>query len=249
MRLGIISDIHSNLLALEACLTTLRGSGVDAIFDLGDTAFGSLEPRETLDLLLAEGIRSVRGNQDRVLAETPDSLLGDADLETVKNVLSSQHLEYLKSLPITLELDGVLLCHGTPSNDETCLLEKITPEGVSLEAEGVILDRLVGVKQPLILCGHSHISRTVWLEDGRLVVNPGSVGMPAYDHGLPYPHVMQSGSPHARCAVLTRSRRGWDVQHLSITYDWEAAAHKAFERGRPDRASWLRSGRAQLPGK
>lgn len=245
MRLGIISDIHSNLLALEACLTTLRGSGVDAIFDLGDTVFGSLEPRETLDLLLAEGIPSVRGNQDRVLIETPDSL-GNSDLESVKSVLSSTHLEYLWSLPITRELDGVLLCHGTPTNDETCLLERITPEGVWLEDDTAISTKLAGVRHSLILCGHSHVSRTAQLEDGRLIVNPGSVGMPAYDHDLPYPHVMQSGSPHARCAVLTRSRRGWDVQHLCVTYDWEAAARKALERGRLDRAAWLRTGRAQL---
>lgn len=247
MRLGIIGDIHGNLLALEACLTTLRGSGVDAIFDLGDIAFGSLEPRETLDLLLAEGIASVRGNQDRVLTETPVSLIGNPDLESVKGQLSSTHLEYLRSLPVTRELDGVLLCHGTLSDDETCLLEKITPEGVWLEDDTAISTKLAGVGCSLILCGHSHISRTVRLEDGRLVVNPGSVGMPAYDHDLPYPHVMQSGSPHARCAVLTRSRRGWDVQHLCMTYDWEAAARKALEHGRPDRAAWLCMGRAQLP--
>ena len=247
MRLGIISDIHSNLLALEASLGILKEMGVDAIYDLGDTVFGVLEPKEVLDLLRAENIPSVCGNMNRIVAQTPETLLGNATLELVKNSLSTAQVEYLAGFPKTLEVGEVLLCHGTPTSDETCLLERILATGVFLEEDAAIAAKLIGIKHKLILCGHSHISRTVLLSGGRLIVNPGSVGLPAYEHDQPIPHVMQSGSPHARCAVLTQSKHGWNVQHLLVTYDWETAARKAAQHGRPDHAGWLRTGRATQP--
>jgi putative phosphoesterase len=244
MRIGIISDIHSNLLAFEACLEALRANAVDAIYDLGDTVLGSLEPAETLDLLIAQGIPSVRGNTDRMLYDPPRDFADSPAFKEMQAALTTTHLEYLAGLPLTRELEGVLMVHGTPSSDETPLLERITPTGVFLEEEAVILEKLSGTNAGLVLCGHTHIARAVQLHDGRLVVNPGSVGMAAYVHDEPCLHVMQSGSPHARCAILTRRNSGWDVQHLAVVYDWNTAARKTLERGRPDRAQWLRTGRA-----
>ena len=53
-----------------------------------------------------------------------------------------------------------------------------------------------------MLCGHSHIARAVRLSDGRLIVNPGSVGSPGYRDIHPFPHVMEAGTPDARYAIL-----------------------------------------------
>jgi predicted phosphodiesterase len=101
------------------------------------------------------------------------------------------------------------------------------------------------VPQSVVLCAHSHVPRVVRLGSGQLAVNPGSVGLPAYDQDQPYPHVMEAGSPHARYAVLQNTSRGWRVEQLAIPYDHDAAADAASANGRPDWATWLQTGRAQ----
>jgi hypothetical protein len=96
---------------------------------------------------------------------------------------------------------------------------------------------------PLILAGHDHLQRTVRLPAGRLVVNPGSVGLPAYTDDTPHPHAMEAGTPHARYAILHSSPEGWQVEHVRLDYDWDAAARTADRNRSPDWAHWLRTGR------
>jgi hypothetical protein len=82
------------------------------------------------------------------------------------------------------------------------------------------------------------------LADGRLVVNPGSVGLQAFaweEHA--HPHVMEAGSPHARYALLERGAHGWTVAHVAVAYDWGSAAYLAQRHGRPEWAHALRHGR------
>ena len=95
----------------------------------------------------------------------------------------------------------------------------------------------------LALCGHTHMPRTMQLIGGPLVVNPGSVGLQAYDDDHPHLHHMESDSPHARYALVERSPQGWQVEHRAVTYDWEQAAQRAEANGRPDWADALRTGR------
>jgi hypothetical protein len=96
----------------------------------------------------------------------------------------------------------------------------------------------------MVLCGHSHISRVVQLPGGRTIVNPGSVGLQAYTDDQPLPHKMETGSPHARYAVITEGAGGWTVEQVAVPYPWEKAARAARRRGRNDWAAWLETGRA-----
>ncbi|MDA8015810.1 MAG: metallophosphatase family protein [Thermoanaerobaculia bacterium] len=89
----------------------------------------------------------------------------------------------------------------------------------------------------------THVARQVRQPDGTLVVNPGSVGLPAYTDDEPFPHAMEAGSPHARYAVLEQQPAGWTVEQYSVAYDWEAAALQAERTGRHDWAGWIRTGR------
>jgi hypothetical protein len=78
---------------------------------------------------------------------------------------------------------------------------------------------------------------------GPLVVNPGSVGLQAYDDDHPLPHVVEAGSPHARWALVERTGAGpWHVQLRATPYDWLAAAARAESRGRGDWADALATG-------
>ncbi len=105
-----------------------------------------------------------------------------------------------------------------------------------------IARRGAGIAAELILCGDTHIPHSVRLDDGRLIVNPGSVGSPAFEENQSFPHKMETGSPYARYAIAERRNGKWSAQSLAVLYDWEKAATVAEKRQRPDWARALRTG-------
>jgi hypothetical protein len=97
-----------------------------------------------------------------------------------------------------------------------------------------LLQRLGTRRAPVLACGHTHTARTLRLADGTLIVNPGSVGRPAYAHDRPHLHLVEAGSPHARWALLERGPDGWQAQLRQTAYDWDSAARRAARV----RAAW-----------
>jgi predicted phosphodiesterase len=243
-QIAAIADIHGNTWALDAVLADIRRRGIATIVNLGDSVYGSLDPAGTAERLIGMGIPSICGNQDRIVYNPTDEVRTSADFGFVAGALGDAQIRWLEQQPAVLVLGDVFCCHGTPRSDETYLIERVTQHGVYLNDAATIQAHLAGVELALVLCGHSHLPRALWLPGGRLVVNPGSVGIPAYDHDLPYPHVMEAGSPHARYAILSRAPAGWMVEHVAVPYDWSAAAAVARRNGRADRARWIETGRA-----
>ncbi|MBA4220642.1 metallophosphoesterase family protein [Bosea vestrisii] len=241
MRLGVIADIHGNLPALEAVLARLAGLSVDRIVNLGDCASGPLWPAETVQLLRARAMSHVRGNHDRALgAASPDGL-GASDSYAWRN-LDAEARGWLGGLPFQLDI-GVARCfHASPKDDDTYLLDAI--EGGRLVAAGpqAVAALLGPAGAALVLCGHSHQPRLLRLDDGTVVVNPGSVGNPAYHATQPSIHLSESGAPHARFAVVDVTQ-AIAIEHYAIAYDWERAARRAEINGRADWAHALRTGR------
>lgn len=241
--IAIISDIHGNRWALEAVLHDIKRRGIQQIVNLGDNLLGPLDPAGTAHLLIDFNIPGIRGNDDRVLLFPPEEPA--ATLAYVREHLTAAHMEWLRTLPATAIIaEDLFVCHGTPSSDETYLLEEVSSSGVFLRDTQGIAASVAGVVQPIILCGHSHVPRTIFLPQGRLVINPGSVGVPAYIAGAPYPHAMESGSPHAKYAILAKMGNTWQVEHVFVSYDWEQAVSIAQSNHRPDWAAWLATGRA-----
>jgi putative phosphoesterase len=245
-RIAVIADVHGNLWALDAVLADIERRGVERIVNLGDCVYGSLDPGGTAERLMRPQIISISGNQDREVFDTSEAVVTSADHHFVTGQLNVAQLTWLRALPPTLVLGEVFCCHGTPTSDDTYLLETVTPHGVRLSDTATIARHLQAIEQPVVLCGHSHVPRAAWLPGGQLVVNPGSVGIPAYDQDVPYPHVMEAGSPHARYALIEQQDGGWRVEHIAVTYPWHEAAAAARRRGREDRASWIETGRATL---
>jgi putative phosphoesterase len=243
-QIAVIADIHGNTWALDVVLLDIQRRGIATVLNLGDSVYGSLDPAGTAERLMSADIITIAGNQDREVFDQSDSVRSSRDHHFVTSQLSAAQLDWLERLPPTQIVDDIFLCHGTPSSDLIYLLEHVTEHGVSLRNSSAIMADLGDVRQPVVVCGHSHVPRTVWLPDGRLVVNPGSVGVPAYEDDLPFPHVMEAGSPHARYAVLTRQPGGWAVEHVALPYPWGQAAEVARSNGRPDRARWIETGRA-----
>lgn len=225
-RFAAIADVHGNRWALEAVLEDIERRGIREVVNLGDLLFGPLDPEGTSELLRARGFPTVSGNQDRELVEAGT-------------------FPWLGELPLTLAMPGMLLFHGTPRRDDVYLLETVHASGiVALASDAEIAERLGEVEPALLLCGHTHIPRVV-SSGGRLIVNPGSVGLQAYTDTAPVRHRMETGSPEARYAVLERRDGGWGVDLIQIGYDVESAADAALRNGRPDWAYRIRTGRAE----
>jgi diadenosine tetraphosphatase ApaH/serine/threonine PP2A family protein phosphatase len=105
-----------------------------------------------------------------------------------------------------------------------------------------IEDLAHGIMQPLILCAHTHLARAVRLRNGRLIVNPGSVGSPGYRDVHPFPHVVEAGTPDARYAILELANGAWRVTFRHVPYDHETMAALALRSGQFELAHALATG-------
>lgn len=251
MRLAAVSDIHGNLPALEAVHAAIERAGVDLVVNLGDIVSGPLWPRETAAWLMARGWPTIAGNHERQLLTTPPERQSPADAHAARALDDAQRA-WLAALPPGLTLTpAVRCCHGTPASDRVYLLETVTPDfgaagsrGIRAASADEVAARAGRVDAELLLCGHSHVPRVLQLDGGPLVVNPGSVGLQAYDDGHPHTHWVENGSPHARWALLERDAAGaWHVALQATAYDCGAAAARAEAHGRGDWADALRLGR------
>ena len=237
MRFAVISDIHGNLLALEAVLSDIRTRGVDEIVNCGDLCTSPLWPRETFELLEPLKLPTVRGNHDRWIAELAIEKMTPALLYT-RAQLSAEQRAYLGALPLTHRLtDGVLMCHGTPADDYTFLLEDRDDGRLICSRPADVTKRLAGHAADLVLCGHSHHAHMVWAPPGTLVLNPGSVGCPIFADN-PTADQNDARAPHARYAVVTKRAGKWSAEFMAIAYDWDAAAAQARANGREE---WART--------
>lgn len=243
MRFAVLADIHGNALALSAVLRDMEVLGVAEAVNLGDCFSGPLEAGAVARILRDRGFPTIRGNHDHYLiTQAPDDM-GPSD-RVAHDQLTQADLDWIEGLPETRMIHGeVFLCHGTPTSDCTYWLERVEGGGTlrpatldEIEAEAV------GIKASLILCAHTHLPRCVRLRDGRVIVNPGSVGCPGYDDDRPVYHVVETGTPSASYAVVEKTRQGWDVTFRLVPYDHEAASAMAARQGRADWARVLATG-------
>ena len=239
MKIAVVSDIHGNVLALEAVLADLKLEAPDLVVNLGDCVSGPLWPEETAAILRDTDWPTVRGNHDRIVLDNPVDKMGPTDAFTVER-LSEASRDWLSTTRPTIRLtDDIFLCHGTPDNDDRYLTEKVEGPKGHLPDEETLLAELKGEAAAVICCGHTHIPRVIRLQQtGQVLLNPGSVGLPSYEDDHPHRHVMEVGSPHARYALMTNNNGAWNFQEKMLTYDWDTAAREAGKNGRP---GWSRS--------
>ena len=219
MRILALYDIHANIDALNAVLADPRAADPDIVIVGGDAVPGPFA-RATLDRLdaLSVTVRWVRGNGEREVAQAVGHPVAeDADLPARTAALTARELgderaRALGTLPLTLELDGVLFCHATPRRDDEMLTRASSPERFSAA--------LAGTAAATVIAGHTH-QHDDRVVDGIRFINAGSVG-------LPY-----EGDPAARWLWLEDG-----IPTLrSTTYDAARAGRRMLSLGWPDEES------------
>lgn len=237
MRLAVISDIHGNRFALEAVLEDIEHERVDAILNLGDHLSGPVDPAGTADLLASVAQVAIAGNHERTVL-APDRANDRID-SFVADRLTATHFDWMRALPATSVYgDAVFLCHGTPRSDTQPWLNNWwSNRKTTLPDEATVTAHAEGFDYPLLLCGHTHLARVVRLRDGRLIVNPGSVGLQ-----------IVHGAPDARYAVVEKRQRGWMAALKAVPYDTDAAVRAAAENGFPHWDDVLRTGWGEPEG-
>jgi predicted phosphodiesterase len=184
VRVAALFDIHGNLPALRAVLADVERAQVDVIVFGGDVAAGPL-PAETLALLMDVGqpSRFVLGNTDREIVDAYDAGRHTPDAERdpsgraaafAAGRISREQRDFLAGFAPVVVLDvdrlgSALFCHGSPRSD-TEIITPVTPEERLQEI-------LAPVEQKLVVCGHTH-RQFDRQNEGRRVVNAGSVGLP-----------------------------------------------------------------------
>ena len=227
MRIAVISDIHSNLPALQAVLADIDGESPDEIWCLGDVVGYNAQPNECVDLTRNRVALSLCGNHDLAVLGSIDvaDFTGDAGAAArwTREVLGEEQATWLRTLEPQGHRPGVELFHGSPRD---AVWDYVLSEQVALIS-------ILETEEPLILVGHSHVALALgWdgtelsgglapagtdidLATGRWLLNPGSVGQP------------RDGDPRAAWLLIDIAARRAAFRRVSYPIEETQAAMRA----------------------
>jgi len=212
--LAIISDIHSNLPALQVVLEQIEKEGVDRILCAGDIVGYGPYPNEVIERLKKIDLTTILGNHDRAVLSRDSSNMNiqaqDAVWWTIEN-LKQEGQEYLAKLSSkgAFSWNGlsIAIYHGSPRDDNEYIAEE--------SADDELLEL---AKSDFLILGHTHVPFVKSLDIGT-VVNPGSVGQP------------RDGDPRASFAIYDHRLRRFEIKRLA--YDIDAMAEAMRSSGLP----------------
>jgi diadenosine tetraphosphatase ApaH/serine/threonine PP2A family protein phosphatase len=233
LRIGVISDIHANLYALEAVLAALERDRTDAIWNLGDTVGYGPRPNECCMIVRERADLSLVGNHDLVVLGRGDVAVEEFNPEAAaaatwtRDVLTDGSRAFLQGLHAFASEDGVELYHGSPRDPVWEYVLTVEAAQAAFQA----------TRAPLLLVGHSHVPLALHLQgaevvgglasagvevdlaEGRWLLNPGSVGQP------------RDGDPRAAyCLVDLDANR---AAFRRVEYSIDETQAEMHERGLP----------------
>lgn len=227
MRIAVLSDIHGNLLGLDACLADLESQGgADAIAIAGDLCLDGPKPKKVLQRLEEIGAACIRGNTDRYLSEdTPGEKFEPAEIAQIawtRREVGERWLSWLRELPFALRMgeddNQLLIVHASPKSDD----EHIWPD-----AEAAHLQNLIGDERATAIAfGHLHLPYArLWR--GKLLVNVASAGLP------------KDGDPRAGYAIFSERDGGWEIKHRRVPFNIKRVATQLADCGIPESAELI----------
>jgi len=237
MKIGVISDIHSNLIAFRECMKQLEAEGCEEYLFLGDYVSDTPYTRETMDYLY-EVVNShkctlLRGNREEYILEQRNKIINgeergiwikdsaSGNLLYAFERLTDKDIDFFESLPISFSYmsegyPAITCCHGSPDNNR----ELLQHDSDNLKKW------LCQIDTDYLLCAHTHVPGTT-VYNGKYYFNAGSVGIAICTPGL------------AQCMVLESNGEKWTPKHLLVPYDNRKVAKDCIELGLMDYAPWF----------
>ena len=224
MLIGLISDVHSNAIALKAVLYAMKAEGLQKILHAGDIVGYNPYPDETIRLFKENNIISVMGNHDRALITGDLSGFNPYAAEALKWTrresapVTFDHIKKLRTIEsLSFDNKKIVMMHGSPYY----LDEYIYPEDV-------VPDLLSAVNSNFLVLGHTHIQFKKEYQEG-IILNPGSVGQP------------RDGNPDAAYAIFDMGTG--HVKLKRVTYDIEKVIEDMLAAHLPEKLAFrLREG-------
>jgi predicted phosphodiesterase len=232
MRVAVLSDIHSNLHALEAVLADIDRAGVDQVWCLGDVVGYGPMPNECVGIVRERADLCLCGNHDLASVGSLDTaeFSGEAGIAArwTQATLGADEADWLRSLEPLAKRPGVELFHGSPRD----------PVWEYVLTSQVALICILETTAPLLLVGHSHVAMAIaWdgeqltgglapdgtdeeLAGQRWLINPGSVGQP------------RDGDPRAAWALIDPDARRATFRR--VVYPIEETQAEIRERELPE---------------
>ncbi len=222
MRIAIISDIHSNLEALNAVLRDI--GKVTNIYCVGDLVGYGPDPNKVIEILETLGIKSVMGNHDHVTITNSPVGFNELAAEAIHwshRTISKENMKLLASLPehllVQYEDLSIYLVHGSPRDP---LNEYIVPN----TPEDLLVQFLSQTKADLLIMGHTHLPFYAdFKEQNRgVVLNPGSAGQP------------RDRDPRASYSIIEYENEKIDISIKRVDYDIEKVSEKIRKADLPE---------------
>lgn len=239
MRVAIISDIHSNIEALNAVLNDIDKKNVDTTVCLGDLVGYCPYPNEVINKIRKKNILTIMGNYDDAVgnelmicgcdyADPTDMENASISLNWTIDQVTDENKKYLAQLPgeMVLKFHGktIRFVHGSPRQITEYLKEN------SKEADEVMAE----LDEDILVSGHTHLPYKK-MYGNKMLINSGSVGKP------------KTGRPDANYIIVDINNETaiTDVEMMEIPYDYEKIAKSIEENGLPEKfAEIIRTGKA-----
>ena len=210
MKIGLIADVHANVVALEAVLKDM--GPVDAVLCAGDIVGYNPYPNETVELLMKHKVKCVRGNYDNAVVTGDTQWFNPVATETIRwtaDHLTRENLRFLETLPEHIDLNGLTVYHGGPNRIRDFVVENDH-------------ERFCRIFDPfdvhVIVFGHTHVPLEETCGD-KTILNPGSVGQP------------RDGDPRACYGIWDCDAKKFEVRR--VRYDVKRVQDRINEVGLP----------------
>jgi putative phosphoesterase len=205
MKVGVVSDIHSNIVALKSVLEDMPK--VDKKICCGDIVGYNDSPSQCVDLVRDEFDIVVQGNHDRIVSEKEIDDIRAPGRILSKKLLDNEQLNWLSELPDKKKYENLLITHSHPKRQDKYVYPREFPRLNKYISDGEIL-----------LMGHTHIMHT-YKKDNKLILNPGSVGQP------------RDGNVFSSYLIVDTNKFEVDVKRTE--YDLNKVKKRILEAGLP----------------
>lgn len=222
MKLAVLSDIHGNLTAFNAVLNDINKLGINKCIIAGDHIVDCPQDNEVLEKIKSLNAYVIKGNREKYILDYHKGIHNEwseykqmAAVVWAHNSMYADNIRYIDELPEQLnislpKMDTIMVVHGSPFDISEKLFQGKYPERIE--------KALKGIKESFLICGHTHESWSK-VAYNKLIVNPGSVGVPFNQNKF------------AEYAVLTWNDNQWIASHNHVEYDFKELEQIFVESG------------------